>query len=49
VPSPGTENISAFLRGVSCPSASMCMAAGGRMATENSRIQTLTALGTSSG
>jgi hypothetical protein len=49
VPSPGTENIDAFLRGVSCPSASMCMAAGGRMATEQSRIQTLTALGTSSG
>src|SRR5215469_1750436 len=49
VPSPGAENIGALLRGVSCPSASMCMAAGGRFATANSPLQTLTALGTSSG
>src|SRR5215471_19282558 len=41
VPSPGTENISALLNGVSCPSASMCMAAGGRFATANSPLRTL--------
>ena len=49
VPSPGTQYINAVLNGVSCPSASMCMAAGERSATENSPFLTLTALGTSSG
>jgi len=48
-PSPGTQYINALLNGVSCPSASMCMAAGERAATENSPFLTLTALGTSSG
>jgi hypothetical protein len=49
VPSLVSKNIDTILSGVSCPSVSMCMAAGTRNATEESPLQTLTALGTSSG